>query len=130
MGIAELKNRLNNDVAVSFGDPKQIDVQLRLGIASKQCLESVTGHHAPEITGENVARNPQSEVTLEPQPHQYLQCFCLINAGGIDTSFCISQMRDNDIFEKLVSVIKASFISYMIVQNRQDSEDVQSYTLS
>lgn len=55
--IAELKNRLNNDVAVSFGaPPKQIDVLVRLERSSKQrnVSESVTGHHAPEITGESI----------------------------------------------------------------------------
>lgn len=55
--IAELKNRLNNDVAVSFGaSPKQIDVLVRLERSSKSrnVSESVTGHHAPEITGESI----------------------------------------------------------------------------
>ena len=55
--IAELKNRLNNDVAVSFGaSPKQIDVLVRLDRSSKSrnVSESVTGHHAPEITGESI----------------------------------------------------------------------------
>ena len=77
-----------------------------------------------------MARNPQSEVTLEPQPHQYptAQLSALSESTQDEDRYLVLRAQDGDIdaFEKLVKRYQGRLFrsAYMIVRNRQDSEDI------
>ena len=88
----------------------------------------------PKSRERTLARNPQSEVTLEPQPHQYptAQLSALLNQRRtrIDTSFCVLRTEILTPLRSLLALSRAFFRSaYMIVRNRQDSEDIVQDTL-
>ena len=82
-----------------------------------------------------MARNPQSEVTLEPQPHQYptAQLSALSESTQDEDRYLVLRAQDGDIdaFEKLVKRYQGRLFrsAYMIVRNRQDSEDIVQDTL-
>ena len=82
-----------------------------------------------------MAHNPQSEVAPEPQSHQYptAQLSALSEATQDEDRYLVLRAQDGDIdaFEKLVKRYQGRLFrsAYMIVRNRQDSEDIVQDTL-
>ena len=82
-----------------------------------------------------MAHNPQSEVAPKPQSHQYptAQLSALSEATQDEDRYLVLRAQDGDIdaFEKLVERYQGRLFrsAYMIVRNRQDSEDIVQDTL-
>ena len=82
-----------------------------------------------------MAHNPQSEMAPEPQTHQYptAQLSALSEATQDEDRYLVLRAQDGDIdaFEKLVERYQGRLFrsAYMIVRNRQDSEDIVQDTL-
>lgn len=82
-----------------------------------------------------MAHNPQNEVAPKPQTHQYptAHLSALSEATQDEDRYLVLRAQDGDIdaFEKLVERYQGRLFrsAYMIVRNRQDSEDIVQDTL-